>query len=164
MTITTFRTPLAGSTKNGHSTMYPAPHAKDKPEPLPTLLIADDDPVVRSALGMTLERRFNIVAVAGDGEQAVARAQATAPDAAIIDVDMPGGGGPRAVRGIVEVSPQTAIVVLSGDESDGIVRDLLQAGAITYCRKGIEPAHLVDTLDRSILAHRQANAAAQTAA
>lgn len=158
MTITIFRTPLAGSTKDGQSQM--PSFAPDPSAPLPTLLIADDDPVVRSALGITLERRFDIVAVAGDADQAVARAQAITPDAAIVDVDMPGGGGPSAVRGIAEVSPKTAIVVLSGDESDAVVRELLQAGAITYCRKGIEPSHLVDTLERSILAHRQASRSA----
>ena len=140
------------------------PPAPDSVSPLPTLLIADDDPVVRSALGMVLERRFDIIAVAGDADQAVARAQDTAPDAAIVDVDMPGGGGQRAVSGIVEVSPQTAIVVLSGDESDAVVRELIRSGAITYCRKGIEPSHLVDTLDRAIQAHRQAREAAHSAA
>jgi DNA-binding NarL/FixJ family response regulator len=154
------RTPNAGSTKNGYRQMYTAPDSPDAGATLPRLLIADDDPVVRSSLGMTLERRFDIVAVAGDSEQAIAQAKANSPDVAIIDVDMPGGGGPSAVRGIVEVSPGTAIVVLSGDESDGVVRDLMQAGAISYCRKGIEPAKLVDTLNRSIEAHREACRAA----
>ncbi len=124
-----------------------------------TLLIADDDPVVRSVLSMALERRFEIVAAVSDAEQAVAEAATTKPDAAVIDVDMPGGGGMRAVLGIVNVSPATALVVLSGDESDGVVRDLLQAGAMTYRRKGIAPHELADTLEKSISAQRQQLAA-----
>ncbi len=80
----------------------------------PTLLIADDDPVVCSMLSMSLEQRFEIVAAVDDGEQAVARAAAVQPDAAVVDVQMPAGGGSRAVRGIAEASPDTAIVVLSG--------------------------------------------------
>jgi DNA-binding NarL/FixJ family response regulator len=144
--------------------MFPAPNAQDSPTPLPRLLIADDDPVVRSALGMTLERQFEVVAVAGDSDGAIARAQEHTPDAAIVDVDMPGGGGPSAVRGILEVSPDTAVVVLSGDESDSVVRELLQLGAITYCRKGIEPTHLVEALQRSIIAHRQSRHSARTTA
>jgi DNA-binding NarL/FixJ family response regulator len=51
-------------------------------------------------------------------------------------------------------------VVLSGDESDATVRELLQAGAVTYCRKGIDPPRLVEVLERSILAHRQGRQAA----
>lgn len=121
----------------------------------PTLLIADDDPVVQSMLSMGLEGRFEIVGVADDAEYAVATAGAVRPDVAVVDVDMPGGGGARAVRGITEVSPHTAVVVLSGDETDGVVRDLLQAGAITYCRKGIAAHDLARTLERSIEALRQ---------
>lgn len=144
--------------------MFASPDSHDSSTPLPRLLIADDDPVVRSALGMTLERQFEVVAVAGDSHGAITRAQEHAPDAAIVDVDMPGGGGPSAVRGILEVSPDTAIVVLSGDESDSVVRELLQMGAITYCRKGIEPTRLVEALQRSIIAHRRARQAARSAA
>jgi DNA-binding NarL/FixJ family response regulator len=120
----------------------------------PTLLIADDDPVVCSMLSMALEPRFEIVAAVEDGECAVTRAAETRPDAAVIDVEMPRGGGSRAVRGIAQTSPDTAIVVLSGDESDGVVRQLLQAGAMAYVRKGIPSHELIDTLDSSIRAHR----------
>jgi len=117
------------------------------------LLIADDDPVVRSMLSMSLGDEFEIVGAAADSEQAVEMAAATQPHAALIDVDMPKGGGPHAVRGIARVSPATAIVVLSADESDRMVVDLLQAGAVCYRRKGL-PAHaLARTLADSIAAH-----------
>jgi DNA-binding NarL/FixJ family response regulator len=119
-----------------------------------SLLIADDDPVVRSSLSMALEQRFDIVAVAGDGEDAVAKAAERAPDAALLDVDMPRGGGLRAVRGIAERSPGTALIVLSGDEAEGVVMDLLTSGAMAYCRKGGPTRQLADTIERSILAHK----------
>jgi DNA-binding NarL/FixJ family response regulator len=120
----------------------------------PRLLIADDDPVVRSTLSMALEQRFDIVAVAGDGEDAVSQAAERTPDAAVVDVDMPRGGGLRAVRGIAASSPDTAVIVLSGDEADGVVFELLRAGATTYCRKGGEIRQLAETIERSIHAHR----------
>lgn len=120
-----------------------------------TLLIADDDLVVCSMLSMALERRFDVVAAVEDAEQAVAQAAARQPDVAVVDVDMPGGGGARAVRGIVEVAPATAVVVLSGDESDGVVRDLMQAGAMTYRRKGMAPHELAETLEKAIAAQRR---------
>jgi DNA-binding NarL/FixJ family response regulator len=120
----------------------------------PRLLIADDDPVVRSALTMALDRRFDVVAAVADGEQATAQAADIAPDAALVDVDMPGGGGLHAIRGISQVSPQTALVVLSGDESEGTVLELLEAGAMSYCRKGVDTHRLADTIERSIRAHQ----------
>jgi DNA-binding NarL/FixJ family response regulator len=117
------------------------------------LMIADDDPVVQSLLDMSLSRVFDIVGLAADGEQAVALAKHCQPDAALVDVEMPGGGGLRAVSGIHEVAPETAIVVLSVDESDGLVRALLQAGAVAYLRKGVAPQVLAETLTDSIEAH-----------
>jgi DNA-binding NarL/FixJ family response regulator len=59
----------------------------------------------------------------------------------------------HAVRGILEVAPDTAIVVLSGDESDSLVRELMQAGAIAYRRKGLAPQVLAESLTESIKAH-----------
>src|SRR3979409_165827 len=112
----------------------------------PRLMIADDDPVVQSMLGLSLGGAFEIVGTAFDGEEAVELARTSQPDVALIDVEMPKGGGLGAVRGIVDVAPHTAIVALSGDESDGVVRELMQAGAIAYRRKGIAPQLLAESL------------------
>ncbi len=119
----------------------------------PRLIIADDDPVIRSMLGMALNGGFDVVGVASDTAEAVELARVSQPDAALVDVDMPKGGGMGAVRGIVEVAPGTAIVVLSGDETDRLVRELMQAGAVAYCRKGITPHVLAESLTESIKAH-----------
>ncbi len=119
----------------------------------PRLMIADDDSVVRAMLGMSLEHEFDVIGVAGDGDEAVELARTSQPDAALVDVEMPKGGGLRAVSGIVEVSPDTAIVVLSGDEADGTVRDLIQAGATAYRRKGVTAQALAQSLIDSIVAH-----------
>jgi DNA-binding NarL/FixJ family response regulator len=120
---------------------------------LPRLMIADDDPVVQSLLNMSLSGEFDVVGVAADGEEAVKLAKASQPDAALVDVEMPEGGGLRAVQGIHDVAPDTAIVVLSGDESDRVVRELMQAGATTYLRKGVAPRVLNEALMDSIKAH-----------
>ena len=80
-------------------------------------------------------------------------ARTSQPDAALIDVEMPKGGGLSAVHGIVENSSHTAIVVLSVDESDATVRELMQAGATSYRRKGVAPQVLAESLVESINAH-----------
>jgi DNA-binding NarL/FixJ family response regulator len=114
------------------------------------LLIADDDLAVRSVLSMTLNNAFAVVGAAADSEQAIELARKTRPDAALVDVQMPKGGGIRAVEGIVEASPATAIVMLSVDESDATVRKLLTAGAVAYCRKGTSASELVRSLVEAI--------------
>ncbi len=119
----------------------------------PRLIIADDDPVIRSMLGMSLNAGFDVVGVAADTEEAIELARVSQPDAAVVDVDMPKGGGMGAVKGILEVAPDTAIVVFSGDESDRLVRELMVAGAIAYRRKGVTPHVLADSLTESIKAH-----------
>ncbi len=119
----------------------------------PRLMIADDDPVVQTMLDMSLAREFDVIGLAANGEEAVELARAGQPDAALVDVEMPAGGGLRAVRGIHEVAPDTAIVVLSIDESDGVVRELMQAGATAYLRKGVAPQVLANALMDSIEAH-----------
>lgn len=105
---------------------------------------------VRALLAATLQRGFEIVAEAADADEAIELARKLRPDAALVDVNMPGGGGRTAVPGIAAASPQTAIVVLSGDEEDSIVRELLIGGAVAYVRKGTDPS---DTLRRAIVAH-----------
>jgi CheY-like chemotaxis protein len=116
----------------------------------PRLLIADDDPLVRTMLVTALEDDFEVVGLACDGEQAVELARMSQPDAALVDVEMPMGGGLAAVRGIVEFAPGTAIVVLSIDEHDATVRLMMKAGAVAYRRKGNDPHSLARSLTDSI--------------
>jgi DNA-binding NarL/FixJ family response regulator len=119
----------------------------------PRLVIADDDPVVQSMLRMSLGHQFDVVGVAGDGEAAIELARLNQPDVALVDVSMPKGGGLGAVRGIIKVAPATAIVVLSGVRSHGAVRELTQAGAIAFRRKGAAPHVLAAALTESMRVH-----------
>jgi DNA-binding NarL/FixJ family response regulator len=122
-------------------------HADQTTDTPITLLIADDDPVARTMLSISLARRFEIVGVVEDAEQAVATAMLARPDGAIVDVQMPGGGGLAAVRGIVQASPHTA--------SDESVRALLTEGAVCYVRKGVDADELTAIVMRAIRAQHQ---------
>jgi DNA-binding NarL/FixJ family response regulator len=115
------------------------------------VLLADDDAAVRAVLAATLGRGFDVVGEAVDAVEAIELARRLRPDAALVDLNMPQGGGRAAVPGIVAASPNTAIVVISSDEEDSIVRELLIAGAVAYVLKGTDPS---DTLRRAIVAHR----------
>lgn len=117
----------------------------------PSLLIADDDPVVRATLSAHLAGDFDIIGVAKDATEAVALAATHRPDAALIDVEMPDGGARKAVPGIAARSPATRMVILSGDESRAIVLELLSAGAVAYRRKGLSGAELCRTLKDALV-------------
>ena len=84
--------------------------------------------------------------LAGSASDAIALAEEHRPDAALIDVDMPGGGAREAVPVITSRSPDTAMVILSGDETRQLVVELLDAGAIAYVRKGISAGEIAETL------------------
>jgi DNA-binding NarL/FixJ family response regulator len=120
----------------------------------PSLLIADDDPVMRSALTVQLGGSFNLVAVAEDAAEAVALAAEHQPDAALVDVEMPEGGARFAVPQIAERSPATCMVILSGDEARRVVLELLSAGAMAYIRKGMTGAQISRTLTDAITVKR----------
>ena len=112
----------------------------------PTLVIADDDAVMRSVLCTQLSDSFRIVGVGKDATEAIALAEQHRPDVALLDVEMPGGGAREAVPQIAERSPHTSIVILSADESRDGVLELLSAGATAYLRKGVPGPEIAKTL------------------
>lgn len=112
----------------------------------PTLLIADDDAVVRAALGIQLRGAFEVIAVAENAAEAIELAEIHRPDVALIDVEMPEGGAREAVPQIATRSPGTCMVILSVDEYRHVVLEMLNAGAVAYVRKGLSGAQLSTTL------------------
>lgn len=118
----------------------------------PSLLIADDDAVVRATLSAQLQSTFRVVAVAENATEAIELAEEHRPDAALIDVDMPDGGARAAVPEIAARSPGTCMVILSGDETRQMVLELLTAGAIAYVRKGVTGSQLARTLTEALKA------------
>lgn len=131
----------------------PAPRTSASPatEPGPIrVLIADDDPRVRGALAMVLEREgLEVAAVAEEAEEAIRLAAAERPDVALLDVRMPRGGGPAAARGIAALSPGTRVLAHSALEDREPVLEMLRAGAVGYLLKGTDPDDLIDATRRA---------------
>jgi CheY-like chemotaxis protein len=102
------------------------------------LLIADDDPVSRLTMGALVRREagFDLVGEAGDAAQAVELALQRRPNVVLLDVDMPGGGGPRAAVQIREALPDVRIVAVSSDDSQENQYDMMRAGAVGFISKG----------------------------
>jgi EAL domain-containing protein (putative c-di-GMP-specific phosphodiesterase class I)/CheY-like chemotaxis protein len=114
------------------------------------VLIADDDANIRDALRELLESEdgIEVVAVAADAVAAVEAAAQERPDVAILDVKMPGGGGPHAARGILTESPETRIVALSAYGDRASILEMLRAGAVAYLVKGSVPDEVTQTIQR----------------
>ena len=108
------------------------------PAPPIRILIADDEPALRDALADLLAHEDGVVLVgeAGDADQAIELADSRRPDVALVDVSMPAGGGARAAREIIRVSPETRVIALSAFEDRPTVLAMLRAGAVGYLVKG----------------------------
>ena len=115
-----------------------------------TVLIADDDRDYRSALGAVVGRvaELDLVGAADDADAAIELARVWRPDVAIVDVRMPGGGGPRVAEELRRAAPRTRILALSAYGDDATVVQMLEAGAVGYVLKGISAAELVNAIER----------------
>ncbi len=112
------------------------------------ILIADDHAFVREGTRRILEQEpdLEVVAEAGDGEEAVRLASDLKPDVAIIDVAMPKLDGIEATRRIKALCPAVAVLVLSAYDDDQFVFGLLEAGAAGYLLKSVRGCEIVDAI------------------
>jgi EAL domain-containing protein (putative c-di-GMP-specific phosphodiesterase class I)/DNA-binding NarL/FixJ family response regulator len=115
-------------------------------------MVADDEETVRDVLQVLLdsEPEMDLVAVASDTESAIEMAARKRPDVALVDVQMPGGGGPRAAREIVRRSPPTKVIALSAHEDVDTVLTMLRAGALAYVVKSDSTDEILWTIHQTV--------------
>lgn len=114
---------------------------------LSVVVVDDADDVralVRTRLGLT--KRFDVVAEAGNGHDAVAEAERHRPDLILLDVSMPGMDGLDAIGHIRAVSPSTTIVMFSGFDEEGLAARALQLGATDFVEKSVAIEQLAERL------------------
>jgi DNA-binding NarL/FixJ family response regulator len=115
--------------------------------PLKTrILLADDHAVVRRGLRLVLEAApdLEVVAEAGDGAEAVARAASDDIDLAIIDISMPRMTGLQAVRELHRRRDGLRILILSMHQNEQYLYEALKAGASGYVLKTVADRDLVE--------------------
>jgi DNA-binding NarL/FixJ family response regulator len=120
------------------------------------VLIADDDPVMRMLLTAILARdpELTLAGEAEDADAAIAEAERLAPDVALLDVEMPGGGGVAAARAIRERAPGVRVLALSGHEAEAARAEMAAAGAVGYVVKGAPPEEIVRAIREAVLGGR----------
>ncbi|MFQ5977546.1 MAG: response regulator [Candidatus Heimdallarchaeota archaeon] len=126
------------------------------------ILVVDDISFVRAVLRELLEKKgsYTVVGEAKDGEEAVALFLnhtpdlGDLPDIVLMDLIMPRIGGIEATQRILQIAPNTRIIILSGiDNREGISR-ALAAGAVDFIAKPVEPELLLSTIEHHLSAER----------
>lgn len=108
------------------------------------VMIVDDHPLVRDGLKMLLLTApdMTFAAEADSGEEALQLCAANDVDIVLMDLKMPGMGGIEATRSIGERYPTIKVIALTSYIDKTLVREALQAGAISYILKNTTPAEL----------------------
>jgi DNA-binding NarL/FixJ family response regulator len=112
----------------------------------PSVVLADDEAMVRAGFRMILESEpdIEVVGEAASGEEAAAAASRLRPDVVLMDIQMPGGDGLEATRRIIDTPRlRTRVVILTTFERDDYVYGALQAGASGFLLKNASPEELV---------------------
>jgi DNA-binding NarL/FixJ family response regulator len=101
------------------------------------ILLADDHPIVRKGLKLSIEEGdgFKVIAEAGDGEAALALIQKLRPNLAILDIDMPKSTGLQVSAEIKRLKLDVKVIFLSFHKDEEMVRAALDAGGKGYLLK-----------------------------
>ena len=110
-----------------------------------SVLIADDQALVRTGFRMILETdtEIRVVAEAGDGSQAVDASRRTHPDIVLMDIRMPVMDGLEATRQLLAGEAPPRVLMLTTFDLDEYVFDALVAGASGFLLKDVAPEHLL---------------------
>ena len=112
------------------------------------ILLADDHGVLRAGLKALLhaDEEFHVVAEAWEGDQVLRLAEKLQPDVVLLDLNMPGPGNIEVTRRIIEVAPRSKVLILTAYEENGMVREVLKAGASGYIIKRAVESELLDAI------------------
>ncbi|MEU0288568.1 MULTISPECIES: response regulator transcription factor [Streptomyces] len=114
------------------------------------VMVVDDHPMWRDAVARDLsESGFEVVATAGDGDQAVRRAKAAAPDVLVLDLNLPGKPGVQVCKEVVAADPAVRVLVLSASGEHADVLEAVKSGATGYLLKSASTEELRDAVRRT---------------
>ncbi|MEU1754114.1 response regulator transcription factor [Micromonospora matsumotoense] len=112
------------------------------------ILLADDQPLLRTGFRMVLgtEDDLDIVAEAGDGQEAVELSRRLLPDVVLMDIRMPRMDGVAATRAIVDARLPVRVLILTTFDLDEYVVGALRAGASGFLAKDVPAEDLVTAI------------------
>lgn len=128
---------------------------------MPTLLIVDDDNLVRETLHDLLSST-NECHTADRAEQALAYLDIETYDAVLTDISMPELSGRELLKYIQAKYPATPVIVISGMSSEADAAELVEAGAFAYFAKPFKLEDIEDAVERAIARHQELISANKT--
>ncbi len=120
------------------------------------VLLAEDQAMVRGALSalLSLEEDIEVVAGVARGDEVVPIALETRPDVALLDIEMPGGGGLRASQALHERLPVCRVVILTTFGRSGYLRRAMESGASGFLLKDAPATELAVAIRRVMAGER----------
>lgn len=124
------------------------------------VLVADDNPVIGDALRALLETEpdIEVVGIAVDASEAVALAELLLPEVAVLDVRIPGGGGPWIARELRRRTPSTRLMAFSAHSDSRSIAQMASAGVTEYLVKGTPNKEIVAAIRRVCANHANGTA------
>lgn len=123
------------------------------------ILVVDDQRSVLGAFEEILASRGHDVTTATRAEQALERLRAEDFDLVVMDVCLPGMSGLEALRTIKEVHPKLPVIIMTGQGTMETAIEATKIGAFDYHLKPLEPAEMLQTIDRALEGSRLARQA-----
>jgi CheY-like chemotaxis protein len=111
------------------------------------ILLVDDSPEFRNAVGQALTARGFTVAEAVNGDDAIAVFERDSPDAAVVDLNMPGMNGLEFTRHVKKARPGFPVLIITGYSQDYSGNELLSAGINGFLQKPVEIGKVVDAVE-----------------
>lgn len=120
------------------------------------VLLAEDQDMVRGALAalLGLEGDIEVVAQVGRGDEVVAAALAAHPDAALLDIEMPGIDGLEAAAALHEALPGCKVIILTTFGRPGYLSRAMQAGVSGFLVKDAPSDQLATAIRRALAGAR----------
>jgi len=114
------------------------------------ILVVDDHEVVRRGVTALLQSRaeYQVAGEAGDGHDAIQKAQQLKPDVIVMDVSMPRLNGLEATRQLRTLLPESEVIIMTQYESDEMVRQAYNAGARAYVVKSSLARDLLTAVEK----------------
>ena len=124
------------------------PRSSNKSKTRIRVLLADDHNIVRAGIRQLLESAgdLQVIAEAGDGEEAQTLIQKYKPDVAVLDIQMPKASGIEVTRWVRAKVPAVGVLILTAYDDDPYVMAVLQAGANGYVLKTSKADELIQSV------------------
>lgn len=122
-----------------------------------TILLADDHHVVRKGLALLLgsEKDFEVAGEATNGKEAIEKAMNLKPDIIVMDLFMPVLDGIQATRKIMEMAPDSKILILTSFSDKEHTVPALEAGASGYLLKESDPEEVIRAIRQIMQGEKQ---------